>query len=230
VGRGRRVAWRLAITSVLLTCGASVQAHPPYESPVTTLRAPDGSPVSVVKRYTDGLFFTDPVQVLLRDGQGGTLAESDAGRDVSVVCLTEQRCIAFRYDGLMPVIPEDVWRIEGRTVQKVDSLVLTAVGVVVPLWDHWLGYLIAVLLLVIPWAALKRSWARPATPANGCVVAVVGLSAAGLWILWLYGVVLLSYLSLPLVAAVTISLAFAWRRIRATLRGRNAPLATTAVE
>jgi hypothetical protein len=120
----------------------------------------------------------------------------------------------------MPVVPEDVWWLEGSEVRKAQSVLLTLAGVVVPLWDHWLGYLVTLGFLWVPLVALRRAWARPTTAVNGVLLVVVGLSASGIWLACLYVVVLLSYLSLPLVAALSLGVSFVRRRLR---RRRVAP-------
>jgi hypothetical protein len=200
--------------------GVAASAHEPYEMPAAVLVDSSGERFNVVKRYTDGIVFTDPVRLVVRNAQGATVAETDAGRDISLLCPTERRCVAFRYDGLMPVVPEDVWWLEGSEVRKAQSVLLTLAGVVVPLWDHWLGYLLALGFLWVPLVALRRAWARPTTAVNGVLLVVVGLSASGIWLACLYVVVLLSYLSLPLVAALSLGVSFVGRRLR---RRRAAP-------
>jgi len=204
----------LAAGSVVLGYGVTASAHEPYEMPAAVLVDSSGERFNVVKRYTDGIFFTDPVRLVVRNAQGATVAETDAGRDISLLCPTERKCVAFRYDGLMPIVPEDVWWLEGSNAWKAQSVLLTVAGVPVLFWDHWLGYLVALAFLWVPLVALRRAWARPTTPVNGVLLAVVGLSACGIWLAWLYVVVLLSYLSLPLVVALAVGVSFLGRRLR----------------
>jgi hypothetical protein len=118
----------------------------------------------------------------------------------------------------MPIVPEDVWWLEGSRLRKPESVYLYALGVVVPLWDHWLGYLVALAFLYLPLLALRRAWARPTTARNGLIVAAVGLSAAGVWLIWLYVVVLLSHLSLPLLVVLAVGVWLLTGKVRRSRR------------
>lgn len=203
--------------SLVVLIPTTASAHPPYESRVRVVTDSDGHELEVVKSYDDGVFFTDPVKLVVRHPRGKTVAETDYGRAITVVCAFSSKCVVFRYDGLMPILPQDVWWLGEGNLSTSNSLALRLLGVAAPLWDNGLGYLFAVGLFFLPLAVLRVAWSRP-TSINGLLVALVGLSATVLLLLiWLYVVVLLSSLLLPLVVILIATLSVLMRK---TLRRR----------
>jgi hypothetical protein len=75
---------------MLAGVGGVASAHPPYEWPAAVVVDASGAQFAAVKAYHDGIFFTDPVRLEVRDAKGGTLAQTDAGGtsrfSVSRVC------------------------------------------------------------------------------------------------------------------------------------------------
>jgi hypothetical protein len=192
----------MILVLLCLLCAADASAHPPYEHPVRTISGPDGRSLHLVKSYVDGIFFTDPVKLVVRDADDRTVAETDYGRDVSVVCWRSRPCVVFRYDGPAPVFPVNIWRLEGTALRETHSAGLVALGVLAPLWDHASGYVISCVSLGVPllmfWLVSQAQGSRRRALLQS-VVAVLAVPYLGIWF---YTVALLSYLSLPLVILV----------------------------
>jgi hypothetical protein len=180
----------------------SARAHPPYEHPERVITDRDGRSLHLVKSYVDGIFFTDPVKLVVRDPDDRTVVETEYGRDLSVVCWRSRPCVVFRYDGIAHVVPTNVWRLEGGQLRDTRSPGLVVLGVVAPLWEHAGGYIFSFVSLGVPllvlWLLIRSRKSRVRT----LLLAVVGLAAVPYLAIWLYTVTLLSYLSLPLVGAV----------------------------
>jgi hypothetical protein len=199
-----RYAWRIA-TALALLCLAwpnSAAAHPPYEHPERVVTDKDGRTLHLVKSYVDGIFFTDPVKLVVRDADDRMVAETEYGRDLSVLCWRSRPCVVFRYDGLTPVVPTNIWRLEGGELRDARSAALLALGIVAPLWDHAGGYAFSIVSLAVPllvlWLLIRSADSRRRT----LLLTITGLASIPYVVMWLYSVTLLSYLSLPLVVVV----------------------------
>lgn len=202
--RGLKRTGQLGIVLVVLClAGASkANAHPPYEHPVRTITGPDGRSLHLVKSYVDGIFFTDPVKLVVRDADDRTIAETEYGRDVSVVCWRSRPCVVFRYDGVVPVFPSNTWRLEGTHLREAHSAALVAIGVVAPLWDHTAGYVISCVSLGVPLFIFWIVSQSPPSKRRALLLAIGGVTAVPYLGIWLYTITLLSDLSLPLVIGV----------------------------
>jgi hypothetical protein len=202
---------------MILCCASTTSAHPDYEHLERVVTDGSGRQLHLVKWYWDGLVFTDPVTLLVRGADGKTLAKTPPGRDVSVVCWPTARCLAFRYEGFLPVVPEDVWVLREGRLDRVDSIWaigLRALGIVVPLWTNWLGYLVATALAFPPFVLLPLV-ARWRGVVRDIIVVLLCIAGPLYLIPWTYVVVALSDLSLPLellVIATVMAICRALRR------------------
>lgn len=214
--RTATIWFRLAALSWLLVATVSASAHAPYANHVATLKPSDNVELKLYKSYIDGIFFTDPVKLEVRDPSDFILLETDFGRDIVLFCPDVARCVVFRYDGSFPLVPEDIWWLRGPKLEKTESFGLTALGVMVPLWEHRLGYFVALGLFFLPYIVFRRF----TIPSSGILRLFAQVTTAVLSVffllLWLYAVVALSYLSLPLLAAlIAVAIAFScWFRRR----------------
>lgn len=76
------VLFGVALFLVVVALAGVARAHPPYERVERRLQVADGSEVLLVKSYVDGIFFVDPVQVVIKDETSGdVLDETDFARD-----------------------------------------------------------------------------------------------------------------------------------------------------
>jgi hypothetical protein len=208
----RRASAVALVAVVMLT--AAVSAHSPYERVERTLTDESGREFHLVKAFTDGIFMADPVKLILRDSGGTVLAETEYGRDVSVLCPNLRGCFAFRYDGLLFPWPPEIWRVEGPRLVRTTALWLWPVGVLLPLRDHSIEYLVALALLLVALAPFRVASSVPPGGLGGLVAVAIGLLGILLLFAWLYFVLLLSYLSLPHVALLIAAAIVCYRAIR----------------
>ncbi len=220
--RARRCLLCLAAIQLLLCLPA--HAHPPYEHTARVVEGPNG-PLSLVLVRTDGIVFTDPVGLEVRDSTGKTLSATEPAREIVLACWPFAECRVFRYDGLFPLLPEDVWALHGDRLVPVTGIAFRVLGVPLPLWDNWLGYIAAVVLGVLPFLALRNAHAAPEGTSRTVRVFLAGLGGTFVLLIWLYVVVLLSSLSLPLILLVGVVASAIYRAIG---RRRSAPVAQGA--
>lgn len=159
----------------------------------------DGQPLQLVKAYVDGIFAADSVKLVVRDGAERTVAETDYGREIALLCWTAHSCVVFRYDGLMPVLPENAWRLEEGQLVASTSPWLLALGAVAPLWTNSAGYAFSIACLAVPVVLFWLLNQAPASWHRSLLMTIGGLALLPYAGVWLYTVVILSYLSLPLV-------------------------------
>jgi len=196
---------------------ALVSAHPAYEHTVRSLTDASGAYVDIVKSYIDGIVFTDPVKLVVRPRTGGApVAETGFQRDVSLLCWSRSKCVAFGFDGFFPIWPSVVWHVSTNGLTRVEGRGIRLIGVLAPLWDHRLGYLLALVLLAVPAGLFKTvSALRQAKGYRAVVRVCAAVVGSGWLLLWGYAVILLSDLSFPLVlllVALVIGLLRVWRK------------------
>ncbi|MBC7804104.1 MAG: hypothetical protein H7Y16_09540 [Candidatus Parcubacteria bacterium] len=190
---------RLRVSAVILTFfSCAGWAHQDYERPERSISSPAHKELRLLKHYTDGLFGPDPVKLVLRSGDGALLAETGYGRDVSVICPEEARCIVFVYLGSLALMPRDVWELREAQLQPADSLGLKLLGIAVDLRDHALAYLLGALLLFVPVAMFRKAKRR----AEKIAAAVLTLPYAFVWLYVFVAVVQLSMTMILLLAAI----------------------------
>jgi hypothetical protein len=193
---------RAVLAALTFLCPAMVAAHPPYEEEIRVITEESGRRLQLVRSYVDGVMMTDPVKLVVRDEDDRTVAETEYGRDLALICLWPPSCLVFRYDGLVPILPENIWWLQNGELRVVRSPALLALGVAVPLREHWIGYLVSLVLLAAPFGFGWLLW-RPG-PSRGRigVLGLVGILTVPYLFVWFYGVVILSELSLALVIFV----------------------------
>ena len=195
----RALTLLLVAAALALALPSVLAAHPPYEIPERVLTGEDGRTYRLMRSYVDGIFFSDPVKLVVRDEEDRALAQTEYGRYVAVICPDSPRCLVFLYDGLGPVLPDEVWRLQDGRLTDARTVKTVLLGSVVPLWSHTGAYLFSILTLAAPllvlWLALRNAW--PLWLTVCLVVALLPYLA-----LWLYFVVLLSAVSLPVVVLV----------------------------
>jgi hypothetical protein len=204
---------RRVLLAIALVAGVAApsEAHRPYEGRPRTLTTASGR-IEVVQSYIDGLFFTDPAKIVVRS-RGRTIAETAYFRETSLLC-SRTRCYASVMDSPLRVVPDHVWIVSGEGLRSADTLVARLLAVPVHVWDHALGYAIALLVLAGSTAGLTRWWDRPPRTAVEALLTGSGrLASALVLLLWLYAVALLSELSLVWILLLSAGLFLAFRRI-----------------
>jgi hypothetical protein len=173
---------------ILLCFATPLYAHAPYERVYGTYESESGRQVQLVLSYVDGIVGTDPVKLVLRDTSGEVLHETPFMRDAALMCPSLSSCRLFEYDPPVRLRPLRVVRVRESGFEPESSLWLTAVGSVLPLWEHWLELLVAcVALAAVPLAAqFLASRRRSPLVVAAWVVLVVGAIP---WLFfWLFGV------------------------------------------
>ena len=102
----------------------------------------------------------------------------------------------------------------GSTLAPTKSLWLRAFGIFVHLVDYHVVYPIVALLCVLPIAFLRRELASPPGLWRNLGLAVGVVLGLPFLVLWLYIVVILSPLSLPLLLLVVGAITAVWRAWR----------------
>jgi len=186
-----------------LACPDLARAHPPYERPERVITDKDGRSSRLVRSYVDGIFFSDPVKLVVRDADDRTVAETEYGHNIAVLCPRSRPCLVFRYDSSFSVLPTHIWRLEGGRLHETRSRGLVALGVVAPLWDNMVGYASSLVSLSVPLLLFWLLFQSPESRRRTLLLAVAGLASLAYLGGWLYTVALLSYQSLPLVLAAS---------------------------
>lgn len=150
----------MLIAAVHVVLSPLAAAHPPYERAAGVLGHPPDE-LTLAKSYIDGIVFSDPVKLVVRNNSGVTVVETDYGRDLAIICLVQHYCLVFQYDGLLPVTPTRVWRLSPSALVPDDSTALWLVGIVAPYKEHWLGYLVAVAIVFALAAGFRAQVKRP---------------------------------------------------------------------
>jgi hypothetical protein len=208
---------RCGLTAALLLVANVAAAHRPYEQPERVIKAA-GQQIVMVRYYVDGILGTDPVQLQLRDQAGRTIAQTAFSRDVIVTCASEHRCHVYQYDSTLHPVPKAVWRVDGIQIVPADSRWLYVSGAVIPLWHHWLGYLLAIAAAFPPIVTVRYIAGRPSSLATTLLGLSGGLSSLTWSFIWMLVVAMNSVLCLAWVAPGVALLLVGWKTVRQVLR------------
>jgi hypothetical protein len=132
----RRAAIALAAS---LLAVPTAEAHPDYEH-TQVVEDADGRPWQLVLHYSDGILRGDPVSLIIRDAAGGTVSETEIGRQICVWGCRIGDCLVFRYDLGQSPFPANVWRFESGRLESRDSVGMQMLGALVPLLNDPIGY------------------------------------------------------------------------------------------
>ena len=146
-----------AAGAIALCAPAAASAHAPYERLERVIVDDRGRELRLVLSYTDGLIGYDPVKLVVRDPDKRTIAETDWGRMISVVCTRPTVCVVFVYGEFSP-LPAQIWRLANGQLEATPSSALATLGIVVPLWSDAWGYVGSTGFLLLPWPVLAALW------------------------------------------------------------------------
>lgn len=173
----------LALALFVVVSAAPARAHAPYERNVGTIVDSTGRPLTVVLRFTDGIIGPDPATVIVRDSSRVVVAETAPATHWIVRCGSYAACRAFAYEVLNPA-PVHVVRLEAGGFVPEQSRVHWTFGIILPLWEHAVWYLVVLAsfsaIPVIAWRVAQRR----RTLAMSVVWALCALIASG-WLLLL---------------------------------------------
>jgi hypothetical protein len=176
----------------------------------------EGRDFVVSKRYDDGIFATDPVTLVMRGTDGNVVRETRHGRDLIIWRSESVAPIAFRYDGLIPILPTDIWRVEAGTMTVLDDWSLFGLGILLPYWEHWLGYVVTSGLVNLAIMVLWRAGTLDGR-IHSFKLNLVRMATVFFLFVVLYFVLMLSYLSLALLLPVIFGMFMVWFPIRRPL-------------
>jgi hypothetical protein len=215
---------RRTILAGLIVISPSIAgAHPPYEHQDRVITEASGRRLRLMRSYVDGIMMSDPVKLVVRDVDDRTVAETEYGRDLAVICPGPAACLVFRYDGFAPVVPANAWWFRNGELRATGSPALLALGMVLPLREHWVGYLVSLALLTAPFMVGWLIWRPQPSPVRAGILGLIALLAVPYLFFWFYGVVILSELSLPLVSVAGLGAGSMVVVVRRALRRAGVP-------
>src|SRR5258708_1216040 len=135
----------------LLLLGASPgRAHRDYEIPVMTIPGAGGAPLTLVRHYTDGILFADPVRLVVYDVSGAVVAQTGFFRDILVHRTSDGTVYVFGV-GYLSVFFRQAWIVQGTALVPVHSPACYGYALLSALRTRWLAYGISVFLCVAGW-------------------------------------------------------------------------------
>lgn len=139
------------IFPILLALFSTIaQARPFYEKVDRIIEAKDGKKITLARSYLDGFTKLNSVQLIVYDENGTLLLETEFGRDVVVFCKEPDDCFAFLYAGVLSIAPDEIYEIKGHKIVNGGELRLVLYGVIAPLMQNPIKYLLAIFLFVLP--------------------------------------------------------------------------------
>ena len=117
-------------------------AHRPYDRPAGTFAREDGTAISIVRHYVDGIFFADPVSVQFRLPNGTNVAQTPYIFD-AVVQTAPSSVEVYQFPSTWVPLASRVDRFDGQelhditTERRLNSLFVHFSG-------HWIAYLVIV--------------------------------------------------------------------------------------
>ena len=148
---------------MLITCvifGSATQAwgHADHFRELGTFTRHDGTPITVLKYYTDGIVLNDPASIRFRLQDGQEIAKTGYDSDASLSWARDQ--IKVYQFGLNPFpFAKHVYQFDGETLTDITSPWEVGYSVLVHTADYWrsyAGFVVIGLLLSRAGPALRR--------------------------------------------------------------------------
>lgn len=153
-----RASWVVCAAVVItLAAPAPASAHPPYEHVERVIVDAGGRELRLVLSFSDGIMGFDPVKLVVRGADHRSMAETERGRTISVICARQAACTVFVYGEFSPV-PAHIFKLNKGQLEAVDSTTLAILGVVAPLWSDAWGYIVSTGFLLMPWPIFAMLW------------------------------------------------------------------------
>jgi hypothetical protein len=124
-------AARIPLLTLILVALSGVAnpavAHSPYFTQVEKVTLPDGKPGEMRLLNGDGIFFSDPIRVLVLNSEGKPIALSPHSKSLVLVCNKARECVgvdretdrvfqldpaSFRVEDVVVPAQEELWRSE----------------------------------------------------------------------------------------------------------------------
>jgi hypothetical protein len=202
----------IALAASLLAV-PTAEAHPDYEH-TQVVEGADGRQWRLVLHYSDGIIRGDPVSLIVRDASGGTVAETDIGRQICIWGCRIGDCLVFRHDLGRSPFPANVWRFESGRLEPRDTAGMQVLGAFVPLlndpigYAFWLCFFFAPIVLHVQARRLRNATVRI------CARTALWIGAAPCLVLWLW-MTLVSQISPVLLFGLVAVVGGAWSVWRA---------------
>jgi hypothetical protein len=95
----RLLAYFIGAVAAACIMASHADAHRPYFTVIEKISPPGGQPGEMRLLHGDGIFFADPVRVLVLDEEGRAVALSPLTSIQSLVCPEERKCLAVDLEG-----------------------------------------------------------------------------------------------------------------------------------
>lgn len=90
------------LASFTLLFSSFAHAHSPYVMKQKIIDAPDHQKLIIEKLYGDGIIFSDPIMLQVRNANGAVVAASPASYHLAYFCPSISSCWVFPHGGLFP--------------------------------------------------------------------------------------------------------------------------------
>jgi hypothetical protein len=170
----------LLIVSLTVFVTSSALAHRDYEYPVGTFQRADGTTISIVEYYTDGIIAADPVLMQFRLSDGSVIASTEFASDVAVRRPSSSTVEVYQFESTFIPIATHVYRFDGHTLSDVTPA-RRSVSPLVHTAHHWLGYIVALAFaafFVVVWFGARaiphRGWLAAVRVLGFCFAVLAG--------------------------------------------------------
>ncbi len=187
-------------------------AHRPYDRPAGTFQREDGTAISIVRHYVDGIFFADPVSVQFRLPNGTNVAQTPYILD-AVVRTVPSAVEVYQFASTWVPIASRVDRFDGQELHNITTE-RRFTSLLVHLSGHWIAYLVIIglgVFFVALYSALR------AIPKQGWRLALrwIGFGLVGfVGSLWAYDVLVFEPVSPFILALVAAAFMAALKYVR----------------
>src|SRR5579883_2690935 len=155
----RPCAPRWFLIGMLIFAPRPLLAHRSYDRPAGKFDREDGTTVTIVRRYEDGIFFADPVSIQFRLPNGTNVAETPYFGD-AVVRAVPSAVEVYQFSSTLVPIANRVDRFDGRKLHNITTE-RRLISPFVHLSGHWIAYLVTVSLGMFLIAACSALRAIP---------------------------------------------------------------------
>jgi hypothetical protein len=145
------------LTCTFLLASSPAFAHAPYEHAAGTFQRRDGTSISIVRQYRDGIFGADPVSIEFRLSDGTQVAHTPEVFD-AVVHRLPSGLEVYQFKTTWLPVASRVQIFDGYALKDITSS-RRYVSPFIHFAGHWLGYLVALgfaALFVSLWIGLRR--------------------------------------------------------------------------
>jgi len=130
-----------------LLTGWDAFAHRPYDRPVGAFKRADGTEVSIVRHYVDGIFFADPVSVQFRMPNGTNVAQTAYNSD-AVVRPIRSGVEVYQFPSTWVPVAGRVHRFDGYELKDITPE-KRSISPLIHLAGHWIAYCVVLCVIAV---------------------------------------------------------------------------------